>query len=58
MNYVQNVQKKYYEITKEWLDKVGVKYHKLEIGYKQNADMYVDDKAIKPDEFIRKRVLK
>ena len=53
----KEMQDKYYDVTKKWLDKAGVKYHKLEIGYKQNADLYVDDKAINPEEFIRKRVL-
>jgi len=53
----EEMQKKYGQVTKEWLEKAGVKYHKLEIGYKQNADMYVDDKAIDPDAFVRKRVL-
>lgn len=53
----EQMKEKYYKITKDWLDKAGVKYHKLEIGYKQNADLYVDDKAITPSEFIRKRVL-
>ena len=57
-NTVEEMQNKYEAITKEWLDKAGVKYHRLEIGYKQNADMYVDDKAIRPEEFIKKKVLK
>ena len=56
-NTPEEMQEKYFKVTKEWLDKVGVKYHKLEIGYKQNADMYVDDKAIRPDEFVKKKVL-
>lgn len=54
---IREMQNKYFKVTKEWLDKVGVKYHKLEIGYKRNADMYVDDKAIRPDEFIGKKVI-
>lgn len=54
---IEEMQNKYFKVTTEWLDKVGVKYHKLEIGYKQNADMYVDDKAIRPDEFIGKKVI-
>ena len=53
----EEMQNKYLKVTKDWLDKAGVKYHKLEIGYKQNADMYVDDKSIKPEEFIKKKVL-
>lgn len=55
-NTPEEMQNKYEKITKEWLNKVGVKYHKLEIGYKQNADMYVDDKSITPDEFVKKKV--
>ena len=54
----EEMQNKYFKVTKEWLDKAGVKYHSLEIGYKKNADMYIDDKAIRPDEFIKKKVLK
>lgn len=53
----EEMRKKYDKVTREWLNKVGVKYHVLEIGYKQNADLYVDDKAINPDAFVRKRVL-
>lgn len=56
-NTPEEMQNKYYKITKDWLDIHGVKYHKLEIGYKQNADLYVDDKAIRPEEFVKKRVL-
>ena len=55
-NTPEEMQNKYKKITKEWLHKAGVKYHKLEIGYKQNADMYVDDKSITPNEFIKKKV--
>ena len=57
-NTPEEMQEKYFKVTKEWLDKTGVKYHKLEIGYKQNADMYIDDKAITPTEFVKKKVLK
>ena len=52
----KEMQDKYYNVTKEWLDNNGVKYHKLDIGYKQNADLYVDDKAITPDGFVRRKV--
>lgn len=57
-NSPEEMQNKYEKVTREWLDKVGVKYHILDIGYKLNADMYIDDKAIKPDEFVKKKVLK
>ena len=53
----EEMQEKYYKVTKDWLDSNGVKYHKLEIGYKVNADLYVDDKAINPEEFVKRKVL-
>lgn len=57
-NTPEEMRNKYEKVTKEWLEKAGVKYHVLEIGFKQNADLYVDDKAIRPDEFVKKKVLK
>lgn len=51
------MQKKYYELSKQWLDNHNVKYDYLDIGYKQNADLYIDDKAINVEDFIYKRVL-
>lgn len=35
-----------YEVTKDWLDRYGVKYHQLILG-KPFADIYVDDRAIR-----------
>ena len=55
---VEEMNKKYREVTERWLMDNGVKYHELEIGYKKNADLYVDDKAIRPDEFVLRRVKK
>ena len=46
---------KYREITERWLNAHGVKYHELLFG-KRNADYYVDDKAMKPDEFVKIKV--
>lgn len=46
---------KYREITERWLNTHGVKYHELLFG-KRNADYYVDDKAMKPDEFVKIKV--
>jgi capsule biosynthesis phosphatase len=40
----------YYELTEQWLADNGVKYHKLFFG-KPAGDYYVDDKALRPDEF-------
>ena len=46
---------KYREITERWLIAHGVKYHEL-LFNKRNADYYVDDKAMKPDEFVKIKV--
>lgn len=56
-NTPEEMRKKYESITKQWLETAGVKYDDLEIGYKKNADLYVDDKAIRPDEFVKKKIL-
>ena len=55
---VEEMNKKYREVTESWLRENNVKYHELEIGYKRNADMYVDDKAVTPSEFVLRRVRK
>ena len=41
------------EITKKWLNRYGVKYHHLFFG-KPVADVYIDDKSIPPEEFLKK----
>jgi hypothetical protein len=41
----------YKEITEKQLKEWGVKYHQL-IMTKPNCDFYVDDKAMRPDEFL------
>lgn len=38
-------------LTEEWLKKHGVKYHELKF-FKPPAVYYVDDKAIRPEEFL------
>ena len=40
------------DLTKKQLKKWGVKYHKLFMG-KPAGDFYIDDKAIKDEEFFR-----
>jgi len=55
-NTLEEKELKYREITEAWLNKNGVKYHKLMFG-KPNADYYVDDKNISIEEFVRKRLL-
>jgi len=54
----EEMDKKYREVTENWLKEHNVKYHSLEIGYKKNADMYIDDKAVTPDEFVLRKVVK
>ena len=44
-------EKKYRNITENWLKKNNVKYNKLLFG-KMNADYYVDDKNMNIEEFI------
>lgn len=41
----------WYELTKEQLSNWGVKYHKLRVGVKLTADLYVDDKSINENFF-------
>lgn len=38
------------ELTRRWLDESGIKYHVLMFG-KPSSDLYIDDKAILPDDF-------
>jgi len=45
-------EKKYREITENWLGNNGVKYHELVFG-KMNADYYVDDKNLSIEEFLK-----
>jgi hypothetical protein len=40
-------------VTETQLKKWGVKYHHLVMG-KPAADVYIDDKSIKPEEFFRR----
>lgn len=42
------------EDTQEWLDNHGVQYDKIVMD-KFQADIYVDDKAIRPDEAVDAR---
>lgn len=42
----------FYALTKTQLDIWGCKYHELILG-KPSADYYIDDKAIKDNEFFR-----
>ena len=54
MNTYQDENKaiaRYSEMTRDWLVDHGVKFHNFIMG-KPPADVYVDDKAMTPDEFL------
>ena len=36
----------YTKLTEDHLEKFGIPYHQLIVGYKPSADLYIDDKAI------------
>ena len=50
-NNVVLVYKRYFELTKNQLNKWGVKYDDLFMG-KPAGDIYIDDKGIKDDRFF------
>ena len=43
-------QHKFKQITKIWLDKIGIKYHYLVMD-KLTAEVYIDDRSIHPEVF-------
>ena len=51
-NNVIESYKLFYDFTKKQLDEWGVKYHDLFLG-KPAADLYVDDKGIKDEDYYR-----
>ncbi|NIV32706.1 MAG: hypothetical protein GWN58_25640 [Anaerolineae bacterium] len=40
------------EFTAEQLAGWGVRYHQLRVGVKIGADLYIDDRAMRPEEFL------
>jgi hypothetical protein len=42
----------WFDLTKKQLENWGVNYHKLRVGVKLNADIFVDDKAINDKLFF------
>lgn len=46
----------YTELTKQQLNDWGLKYHKLLMNIKPNADVFVDDKALHIDDYIKKYI--
>ena len=53
----QEAEKYYRPIIEDWFKKHNVKYNELSFN-KRLADFYIDDKAIKPDEFLELNVEK
>ena len=47
----EKATERFYELTKMQLDIWGCKYHELILG-KPSADYYIDDKAIRDDDFF------
>lgn len=48
---VEEVQKKYHDFTHRQLTGWGVKFHELILG-KPSADIYVDDKGIRDEDYF------
>lgn len=46
---VEKAKKRYWLITKDWLERHDVNHHELLFG-KPAADHYVDDRALRPNE--------
>jgi len=53
-NNTEFAYNKFYDLTKNQLDKWGVKYHSLFLG-KPAADFYIDDKGISDEDFFNTR---
>ena len=43
----------WYDLTKNQLSKWNLKYHKLFVGIKIEADLFIDDKAISDKQFFK-----
>tara|TARA_R110000851_G_scaffold233168_1_gene385695 strand:- start:594 stop:920 length:327 start_codon:yes stop_codon:yes gene_type:complete len=50
-NNPQLANQKFYSLTKSQLEKWGCKYHLLFLG-KPSGDFYIDDKAVKDEDFF------
>ena len=53
-NNAEFAYNEFYDLTKNQLDKWGVKYHSLFLG-KPAADFYIDDKGISDEDFFNTR---
>ena len=53
-NNQENAINELYSFTKKQLDSWGIKYHRLFLG-KPKADMYIDDKGVKDEDFFNTR---
>ena len=45
---------KYTKLTEDQLEKFGIPYHQLIVGYKPSADLYIDDKAINVKDWLKR----
>ena len=43
----------YTKLTEDHLEKFGIPYHQLIVGYKPSADLYIDDKAINVKDWLK-----
>ena len=43
----------YTQLTETQLEKFGIPYHQLIVGYKPSADLYIDDKAINVKDWLK-----
>lgn len=48
---IEKIEKNVRPILEDWMSRNGVKYHELIMGKPWGA-YYIDDKAMKPDEFL------
>lgn len=48
---IEKIEKNVRPILEDWMSRHGVKYHELIMGKPWGA-YYIDDKAMKPDEFL------
>ncbi len=53
-SYTERLENNFKQIE-DWLKKHNVKYHTLSFD-KPYAEYYIDDKAIKPEEFIKENI--
>lgn len=50
---IEKIEKEVRPILEDWLIRNKVKYSELVMGKPYSSTVYVDDKAIRPDEFLK-----